>query len=267
MTNYAWGGYLNGQIPSAAMAIIPGTASFIKKELIPGVVGLRAAFRAHFGYDLAIVEAYRPLSVQQYLYAGWIARKPGFNLAAYPGTSMHGWGLSIDFGSNVNVYGSATKAWMDGNAPRFGFLPTGNSFSPREAWHFDGIGAISAGGTSTPLEDNMPLDAATEAFFTNTINGAVRQAINEITGKPGYGGPNTLSIDGLRQDLAYLHSGAEDSLAAIFAKAGTVTLTDAQIDQLALKLKIDPAVLLQAVRDVVPTAEQNGAAARAAIVK
>jgi hypothetical protein len=78
------------------------------------------------------------------LYEGWEARKPGFNLAAYPGTSVHGLAYAIDFGSHVDEYGSPQKIWMDANAPAYGWLPTGNSFSPKEAWHYQGGGPITA---------------------------------------------------------------------------------------------------------------------------
>ncbi|QGG97136.1 hypothetical protein GH723_14760 [Actinomarinicola tropica] len=61
----------------------------------------------------------------------WRATEKGLysqgGLAATPGTSNHGWGLSVDLDLNP-----ASEAWMKANAPRFGFVED----VPREPWHW-----------------------------------------------------------------------------------------------------------------------------------
>lgn len=141
----AWGGYRNGRIPLTALALIPDTSGqYIKSSLLAPLQALRAAFKSHFGKQLDITEAYRDLRRQENLDYAWVHKYPGANLAAIPGTSIHGWAMAVDFGSGVNVFGSPEKVWMDANAPKYGLLPTGNGFSPREAWHFEGIGTVTA---------------------------------------------------------------------------------------------------------------------------
>ena len=134
----AWGGHQNGRVPSSAL--VPVTASvagsgFLRDDAARQFLALSVAFRAGVGRTLAITEGYRSYDRQVQYWNAYQAGKG--NLAAYPGTSNHGWGISCDFGSGVETYGSAAKRWMDANAPAYGWSPTGNGFSQREAWHFD----------------------------------------------------------------------------------------------------------------------------------
>lgn len=46
---------------------------------------MEAEFRRVWGLDLIISSGTRTRAEQQYLYDGWINRRPGFNLAAKPG--------------------------------------------------------------------------------------------------------------------------------------------------------------------------------------
>lgn len=144
----------NGRLTDDELVVIPGTGGQrIAPGLLASVVALRAAFEAEFDKPLQVVEAYRSYATQEYLYDGWRRRLPGFNLASPPGNSPHGYGLAIDFGSNVNVYDSPEKEWMDENAPAYGWSPTGNTFSPREAWHFVGGGPVTASLTAHILTE------------------------------------------------------------------------------------------------------------------
>lgn len=177
----AWGGYKNGQIPADALASIPAQIGpFLEPHAEAQAELLQQAFLAHFGIALVIVEGYRNLQRQQYLYNGWIKGLPGFNLAAVPGTSNHGWALACDFGSGVNTFGDVHKVWMDANAPAFGWFPAGNSFSPPEAWHFEYRGGatittasqITAAASSAALtseEDDMDATQAQQLQFIYNI--------------------------------------------------------------------------------------------------
>jgi D-alanyl-D-alanine carboxypeptidase len=63
-------------------------------------------------------------------------------LAAVPGTSVHGWGRAVDFedGAGELTFASAGYAWLQANAGRFGFFhpgwaePVGSSPEP---WHWE----------------------------------------------------------------------------------------------------------------------------------
>ncbi|MCL1871942.1 MAG: M15 family metallopeptidase [Promicromonosporaceae bacterium] len=122
------------------MVTIAGTNRRVRKEFAAGVNAFRDAFRARFGYLPVIVESYRDYAEQVRLWNAYQSGKG--NLAAYPGTSLHGWGESIDWASRIDVYGTPEKQWADANGPKYGLAPTGNGFSQREAWHFDWNGTV-----------------------------------------------------------------------------------------------------------------------------
>jgi len=102
---------------------------------------LNVAFKEEFGYDLSLTDSYRTYDQQVDLKQ----RKP--KLAAKPGTSMHGLGIAIDAGSDVQHFGSPQHQWMIKNSWRFGwFKPdwaTSKGSKP-EAWHweFHGIDCV-----------------------------------------------------------------------------------------------------------------------------
>jgi D-alanyl-D-alanine carboxypeptidase len=151
-----WGGHSNGRIPSSALSPVPAQVGpYLRSDAAVAYHALSNAFRGRFGSTLSITEAYRDYGRQQYLYSGWINHLPGFNLAAPPGTSKHGWAVACDFGSGVDRYGTPQKIWMDSTAPAYGWSPTGNGFSSREAWHFDFTGSYSP-----PPEDDLPYSEA-----------------------------------------------------------------------------------------------------------
>lgn len=132
-----WGGYANGAIPVTAMTRVPAEVGdpYLRPDAAAAYFALSEAYRKEFGSALAIREAYRGLARQQSL---WNDYQNGTgNLAAYPGTSVHGWALAIDFTGGVQTPGSAQKRWMNANGPAFGWQPRGDSFSQPEAWHFE----------------------------------------------------------------------------------------------------------------------------------
>lgn len=130
----------NGQLSPASLAKVSGFTGG------PGVGELggylrRAAARAWeamqsaSGGALTLTEGYRDMANQQ---KRWAMYKAGGNLAAVPGSSVHGLGNAADIG--------AGQAWARANGPRFGWYPTGLSFSQREPWHFEYKGGGAAGG-------------------------------------------------------------------------------------------------------------------------
>ena len=68
-----------------------------------------------------------------------VKRRKG-DYAATPGTSKHGKGLAIDFGSNIDSFTSDEYIWMNQNAIKFGWenpplLKDGKRVD--EPWHFE----------------------------------------------------------------------------------------------------------------------------------
>lgn len=114
----------NGQIPADALASIGG-GHRLERSAAAAFEQLRSeAQRA--GITVGVTDSYRDLATQQDL----VARKGLYSnggLAAAPGTSTHGWGLSLDLDLNP-----AAQEWMRTNAHRFGFVED----VPREPWHW-----------------------------------------------------------------------------------------------------------------------------------
>lgn len=114
----------NGRIPASKTEAI-GSG----ERLAPGAAGpfkdMRAAAR-RAGVRIGITDGYRSLADQRRLYSR-LGPYNGSGGAAVPGTSNHGWGLSVDLGLDAE----ATR-WMGANASRFGFF----NDVPGEPWHW-----------------------------------------------------------------------------------------------------------------------------------
>jgi peptidoglycan hydrolase-like protein with peptidoglycan-binding domain len=78
------------------------------------------------GHDLHVNSGYRTYGEQAALYQAY--RNGTGNLAAAPGRSTHGLGLSAD----IQVTDPATLRWLRANASRYGFV----NDVPSEAWHW-----------------------------------------------------------------------------------------------------------------------------------
>lgn len=107
----------------------------LRREAAGALDALNFFYRKQFGRDLRVLEGHRSLAEQRRLYDGWQRKLPGYNLAAVPGTSNHGWGLAVDFGSPLHLSGSAEHQWMRETAPLFGWWWAGGDFG--EPWHFE----------------------------------------------------------------------------------------------------------------------------------
>lgn len=127
---------------------------------------LNNEFHAITGEWLVISSGTRTDDEQRYLYNGWIAGLPGFNLAAKPNTSNHQESGPIgpraldlrDTGSNAGVLtiGSYRSNVLVQIAPKHNFKNAGHFFNPREAWHYEWTGNFSSGGNT--YEPSIPID-------------------------------------------------------------------------------------------------------------
>lgn len=126
--------FANGALPAAAVCRLPQDQHLLRVDAAFAFWQLNRAFRLHFGKRLCVSDSYRSLSAQQELYV----LKPG--LAAYPGTSNHGWGTAVDLCGGVEVYESAEHRWLRRHAQELGW---GNPRWARldgyrpEAWHWE----------------------------------------------------------------------------------------------------------------------------------
>jgi LAS superfamily LD-carboxypeptidase LdcB len=93
------------------------------------------------------------VTTQEYLYNGWIAKKPGFNLAAKPGRSNHGNGIALDLNTGSRGKKSLTEArykWLVMNSWKFGFVREVYN----EEWHFDYLPDLAKKGPYGKLPSN-----------------------------------------------------------------------------------------------------------------
>jgi hypothetical protein len=117
--------YGNGKVPATALTPL-GTGDH--RLWAPAAESFRALEQAaaRDGVTIKVTDSYRSYESQVD-----VARRKGLysegGLAAKPGTSDHGWGLSVD----LSLDGKALS-WMRTNAARFGFAED----VPREPWHW-----------------------------------------------------------------------------------------------------------------------------------
>ena len=185
VTAGAWGGYQNGRIPAAALAAIAfARGQMMEQNAARALEAMNAAYKAETGRDIGITDSYRSLKGQQN-----VARtKP--NLAAKPGTSVHGWGKALD----LNIKGDpALKAWLDDNAGRFGFVnPDWAKKSSRyEPWHWEYTGGGSAPAAAAAPAAKKPASSKPSPQATRLINRA-----RQFVGTPfRWGGAGPLGFD------------------------------------------------------------------------
>lgn len=115
----------NGQIPHEALSPVGDTGHLLYSPAAEALTALRRDAHAA-GLTIGLTDSYRSLAAQHDL-----AERKGLysqgGLAAVPGTSNHGWGLSADLALD-----GPALAWMRENAWRYGFVED----VPREPWHW-----------------------------------------------------------------------------------------------------------------------------------
>ena len=117
--------YGNGHVPDSALAAVGDTGKKMWGPAAAAMTTLLAAAKAD-GVTVGITETYRPYDEQVRLAATKGLYSQG-GLAARPGTSEHGWGIAADLQLN-----GAAQAWMQRNAPSYGF----RADVPGESWHW-----------------------------------------------------------------------------------------------------------------------------------
>jgi D-alanyl-D-alanine carboxypeptidase len=115
----------NGRIPAEALTPIGRGNHRLSAPAAAAFRELEAAAKRD-GVTFGVTDSYRSYDQQVEL-----AKRKGLysegGLAARPGTSDHGWGLSLDLDLDAKA-----QAWMRANAGRFGYVED----VPREPWHW-----------------------------------------------------------------------------------------------------------------------------------
>lgn len=132
-------GYENGKIPTSALCAISWqTVDHLRCDAAARLEALNKAYKAQYGTNICVNDAYRSYAKQVALY-----EELGPNVAAVPGTSNHGWGIAVDLGCGVGIFGNTRHVWFAVNAPRFGFSQPEWALlgsSRAEAWHWQFFG-------------------------------------------------------------------------------------------------------------------------------
>ena len=126
----AWGGYRNGAIHPDDLTFV-GSA-ILSDEAADAYSEMNDAYRAETGKELQVNASYRSYAKQV---TTWIKDTP---IAAYPGSSGHGWGTSLDLATAGDY--EAQGEWLEENAEDYGWInPTWaqDGSGPKEPWHYD----------------------------------------------------------------------------------------------------------------------------------
>lgn len=126
----------NGQIPDEWLCEIGIGGHKLRADAAVSFAEMNAAYKADTGKDMAITDSYRTLESQ----VSVAGRKPG--LAARPGTSLHGWGIALDFGGGAATASGEQYEWLVKNAGKYGWEnPDWAKSSKYEPWHWEYVPA------------------------------------------------------------------------------------------------------------------------------
>jgi hypothetical protein len=223
----------NGKLATADLMAVPAAvagAGFLRRDAGSQFGMLAHAFEQALGHPLVITEGYRTYDRQvEY----WNRYQAGTgNLAAYPGTSNHGWGISCDFGSGVATAGSAEKRWMDAHAPAYGWQPTGNSFARPEPWHFDyARPRITSGPSIFDTARTLPVVVPAPPKENDMDLVAIRLDAASAKTDPGYASTGVL-VGGrfMQTSSGYGPRGAYEAAKAVAARHGG-TVEELSVDR------------------------------------
>jgi len=130
--------YANGRLPRSALAPITraanGEQAYLRKDAARAFMAMNAESERRYGVTLRATSARsanRDIKDQEYFWAGSPnnpKRTWRGNLAAYPGTSNHGWGLAIDLAT-------PQMRWIvDQIGAKYGWAKKWSD-APGEWWH------------------------------------------------------------------------------------------------------------------------------------
>lgn len=266
MIDLRWGDHKNGRIPESALSPIGGSFS-LEANAARQFLAMVAACYLATGVRLGVKSAYRTLARQVFLRLQWMLRIPGYNLAAVPGKSNHGWGKAVDLLNYERAW-----SWLIANAHRFGFSwETGRASGER--WHWECVRIVAttatAGGGVTPIElpieeddETMPkLFEKTETQTLFLMDGGDFYSVPDHkrrTFVKAFGPPVLLDSDqlnSLREVVLTRRNEAEARIATLAGKRAAPALTPEQFGglvasvQAAARSALTPEQLTEALED------------------
>lgn len=138
---------MNGKIPLSDLTRIPhpgGAACYLRNDAARAWDAMRQESIKRFGVDLhplGSASAYRSFSQQSFFWN--LYKSGGGNLAAYPGTSNHGWAVAVDLATQK-------MAWVLRQiGAKYGWKKV-EAFN--EWWHFNYVGGYTAPVKKSPYD-------------------------------------------------------------------------------------------------------------------
>lgn len=114
----------NGLISEENLCKLPTGGLHLRADAARAWWRLSRRYKHQFGEPHCATDAGRSLDALQRLYAA----KPG--LAARPGTSIHGWGMSVHLCGGAESFDNAQHAWLRENAVEVGWTSPGWAQQP-----------------------------------------------------------------------------------------------------------------------------------------
>jgi hypothetical protein len=174
-------GYENGRLPASALR----RSTTGCRMYAPAAVAYDAmvAAAAEAGFRLEHSGCYRSHQQQVLLRQARCAQNR-CKFAAVPGTSMHGWGLAVDFkiGNRALDYRDELFAWLTANAGRFGYVHpywARQGGNLQEPWHWE-YGLLTAGASQSVTAPSP--DPATAAIEIGEDQGKLADALASESG-------------------------------------------------------------------------------------
>ncbi|SMY12754.1 M15 family metallopeptidase [Brevibacterium jeotgali] len=126
----------NGELPESWMCDLGIGGHELRADAAISFAKMNAAYKEDTGEDMEITDSYRSLESQ----VSVAGRKPG--LAARPGTSLHGWGIAIDFGGGAATASGQQYDWLVKHGAEYGWEnPDWAKASKYEPWHWEYVPA------------------------------------------------------------------------------------------------------------------------------
>lgn len=160
----------NGSLPSSDLVLVQA-GIYLHKNAAPAWVAAKARARKAYGFEPYITSpygGYRSLAQQKFMWNNRYTSTTG--VVAYPGNSVHGWGMSVD----VANYLRFTREQLDAAMNPEGFFRTIKS----EPWHYEKRSGGSSGWAPAPqqIESEEDDDMTTAILYVITEGGSGTEA-------------------------------------------------------------------------------------------